>query len=272
MISSSRRFTVPEATKPQAATPNFVLSLLAACSSSVPAAGKEGEATFSEQLSSLLEGKTMGVGELNLIYSYRFGFSVVDALKFIGFDGQLEDFVVKQKRFSIHDGCISLLPVEEAIHEELPAADEPVALEDCPKGEVCSQTTTTTTDHYDIIVETESKLLGVDNPLGVDLDDIDIPGWHGVGSRLAAVLGSPEQRCCETASIAPTESTVDDDSDAESDVDVPAWHSVGSRLITACKLCHDSDDECCEDPSPDVSEWRAVGIRVIQSLEDPDDL
>merc|ERR1719162_1690578 len=106
MYSSSRKSTIAEATKPQAAAPNFVLSLLAACSASVPAAGKEGEATLSEQLSSLLEDKTMAVDELNLIYSYKFGFSIDNALEFIGFAGKLEDFAIKQKCFSIDEGRI----------------------------------------------------------------------------------------------------------------------------------------------------------------------
>jgi len=296
--TSTRRTSAPEATKPQAAAPNFVLSLLAACSSSVPTTGKEGEATLSEQISSLLQDKPLDIAELALIYSYRFGFSIDNALKFIGFDGRFEDFAIKQKCFSIHDGRVSLTPVGVAVDEVPPAIDEPASPEDCAKdgSEEASPPT--------VCPEDES--------------DVDVPAWQGVGSRVVKVLDSPEQTCCKTASIA-SESTDEGESDAESDIDVPGWQSVGSRLIaalgevddcweadvdvhawkttgshialalhdghdeesldaegwrnvssriaTACKAC---SDECSEDASPDVSEWHSVGIRVLQCIAEHD--
>jgi len=288
--TSNRRTTTTEATKPQAAAPNFVLSLLAACSSSVPTAGKEGEATLSEQISALLQDKPLDIAELTLLYSYRFGFSIDNALKFIGFDGKFEDFAIKQKCFSIHDGRVSLTPVDVAVDEVPPAINEPASLEDCAKD-------------------------GNEEASPTDYDsDVDVPAWKGVGSRLVKVLGRTR-----TASIA-SESTDEGESDAESDIDVPGWRSVGSRLVaalgevddcseadidvdawkttgshlalalhqehdeesldadgwrnvssrivTACKSC--SDDECLEDPIPDAAEWHSMGIRVLQHLEEHD--
>lgn len=303
MFSSSRtsncRTTPSESTKPQVAAPNFVLSLLAVCSSYVPTPGTEGEATLSEQISGLLQDKPLDIAELTLIYSYRFGFSIDNALKFIGFDGKLEDFAIKQKCFSIHDGLVSLTPLDVAVDEVLPAIDEPASPEDCAK---------------DVNEEASPSTVCPD-----DESDVDVPAWQGVGSRLVKVLGSQKRPCCETSSIA-SESTDEGESDAESDIDVPGWQSLGSRLIatlgevddcweadiagdawkttgshiaralhddhdeesldaagwhnvssriaTACKAC--SDDECLEDPSPDVLEWRSVGIRVIKCLEEHD--
>lgn len=277
--TSTRRSTATEATKPQAAAPNFVLSLLAACSSSVPAAGKEGEATLSEQLSNLLQDKPVDVGELNLIYSYRFGLSIDDALKFIGFDGKLEDFAIKQKCFSILEGRMSLTPVDVPIQEELPAVDEPAAPEDCAKDVVDEAEVLVPKDNS-ATVETRSSALDSDS-------DVDIPGWHGVGSRLATALGSPEQQFCDEApSLGEHNSWPGSALDGESDVDIPSWRGVGSRLATV--LGSPEQQHCCDETASnadtestdegqsdaesdiDVTAWGSVGSRLVAALGSPD--
>lgn len=249
MFSSSRtsnqRTTALEVTKPQAAAPNFVLSLLAACSSSVPTTGEKGEATLSEQILALLQDKPLDIAELNLIYSYRFGFSIDNALEFIGFVGKFEDFAIKQKSFCMNDGLVSLTPVEVAIDEVLPAIDEPAAAEDCPKHGNKEASPGTLCPGYD--------------------SDVDVPAWKAVGTRLFKVLGSPEQACCETDSIA-SESTDEGDSDAESDIDVPGWQSVGSRLVAALG---DVDD--CWEADIDAEAWKTMGSHIALALRDGHD-
>lgn len=308
MFPSSRRSPLPEATKPQAAAPNFVLSLLAACSTSVPTEGKEGEATLSQQLRELLNDTAMDVNELNLMYNYRFGLSIANALKCIGFDGNFEDFAIKQKCFSICEGCISFAPADlatpkEPARNEPTKVDEPAALDELQTVDepaAVDEPFASEEPVKDVQEEVSGSSSDVDS-------DVDIPGWRGVGSRLVAAL----QDSCETASNAPTEST--DEGDAESDIDISGWHSVGSRLITAmgspeedevdtgawksvasrvaaslhdeeddvdahcwrdvsCRIasaCKDcSENDCLEDPHPDVSQWRSVGARVVQCFND----
>jgi len=236
MISSTRKNIMPEAVKPQAAAPNFVLSLLAACSSSVPAAGKEGEATLLEQLSGLLQGKAMDLAELNLTYNYKFGLSIADALKFIGFDGKLEDFAVKQKCFSIHDGCISLVPVDVAICEELSAVDKPAAPKDCGTGRNDEARAGESTDEGE---EDESDAES----------DIDVRGWQSIGNRLKTAFDySSDDESCEADVDAPALlgcriAVALHDGDDEERVDVDAWRNVGGRFAAACKRFSDEDDD-----------------------------
>jgi hypothetical protein len=249
MYSSSKNITEPEVAKG-----NFVLSLLAACSAAIPSAGKEGEATLSKQLSELLQDKSMPIGELTLLYTYKFGFNIVEALKFIGFDGKLEDFVVKQKCFSIHNSHIYL------IQEELPAAHKPTALEDNAAGK----------DN--------------ENFIAIDVgSEVAMQGWLGVGNRLVAVLGSSKTDCCETASNAPTESTEEGQSDSDSDAAVTAWHGVGSRVIKAliedgcfedeeedvvakCVTESSDDGESDAESEVDATGWHRVGNRLITAM------
>jgi hypothetical protein len=295
MYSSTKNITEAEAVKP-----NFVLSLLAACSSAIPAVGKQGEATLSKQLSDLLTDKTMAVEELNLTYAYKFGFNIVDALKFIGFDGNFEDFAVKQKCFAMHDSCISVTPVDVPIQEALPAVDKLTAHQDGPEDR--SQESTD---------EGESDASS----------DVDVTGWHDVANRL--FTGLVEDGCFEDGedvdANSPKDSSDEGDSDAESDVDIDgrydvaygvgtalvgddsdawqvlgsrvaialndnhdeksadadAWRDVSCRFATALKLSH--DDDCCKDPSPlhdnhdeevvDTDAWRQVSCRFAATFK-----
>lgn len=188
-----------------------------------------------EQLSGLLQGKTMDLAELNLTYNYKFGLSIVDALKFIGFDGKLEDFAVKQKCFSIHDGRISLVPVHVAMCEELPAVDEPAAPEDCDVGGNAEARAGESTDEGE---EGESDAES----------DIDVRGWQSIGNRLKTAFDySSDDESCPADMDVPVLlgsriAVALHDGDDEERVDVDAWRDVGGRFAAACKRFSDDDD------------------------------
>lgn len=276
---SSTKTSSMDCGKAQAATPNFVLSLLAACSSSVPAAGQKGEATLSEQLFTILQDKAMSLDELNLLYSYRYGFSIHDALGFAGFNGKLLDYLDQQKRFSVHEGLVSVhtAPVgqDKEPDQDVTAASEGVAEEADDKLKPLapsSQYVKNLDDETASNAETESTADAESFREDTD-SDVDLDGWHSVGNRLVAALGSslcnegdveglPRKALSEHAATALS------DSDAEDDLvgaDVDAWYEVGSRIAAACK--HGSADE---DPIPDVAEWRSVGERVLRLVNDID--
>lgn len=240
------------------ASPNFVLSLLAACSTAVPAAGLQGEATLSEQLSALLQDKAMAEDELRMLYSYRFGFGINDALKFAGFQGKLQDFLEQEKRFCVCDGSISLTPVVEA----------PLAVDEFPAKSA--------DDDDDSVsdAETESTNAADSGHFDSDSEDVDLNGWHSVGNRLIATFDSLD-------SSDPQDSDVVDvlgwkvlggrivaafrDADDAGGADAVAWHDVGSRIALACK--RNVDDERLQDVSPDATEWMSVGTRVYRCLD-----
>lgn len=259
MNTSTNKTTPAEAS----ASPNFVLSLLAACSTAVPSAGLQGEATLSEQLSALLQDKAMAEDELRMLYSYRFGFSINDALKFTGFQGQLQDFLGQEKRFCVRDGSISLTTVVVATKHEAPlAVDEFLAKSADDDDDSVSN------------AETESTNAAESGFLDSDSDEVDITGWHSVGNRLIATLDSLD---CSNAQDSDVVDVVGwkvlggrvaaafrDDDDAGG-ADAVAWHDVGSRIALACK--RNGDDERLQDVSPDATEWMSVGTRVYRCLD-----
>lgn len=262
-----------EASKTQAATPNFVLSLLAACSTSVPAAGREGEVTLSNQISSLLQDKAMAIDELNLVYSYSFGFSIKDALQFTGFHGTILEFLDQQKCFAMQDGCISAIkvspPLDEQGAEARHGSDISKSCDKDADDETASVAETESTAHAESLLDTDS--------------DVDVTGWHTVGNRLVTALGSPtigeadadksgavpwKTLSGRVAAALRAEDYDDDNDDDEAEADINAWRDVGSRLLAGFKRT--DGDECCEDPIPDAAEWQSVGARVLRSLENLD--
>jgi hypothetical protein len=64
------------------------------------------EATLAKQLIALLQGKNLSADELGYLYSYKHGANISQALNLLGFEGKIEDFIVKQKLLSINDGSI----------------------------------------------------------------------------------------------------------------------------------------------------------------------
>lgn len=243
----------------EAATPNFVLTLLTACSNSVPAAGQEGEAKVSEQLTGLLQTKAMTVEELQLLYSYKYGFSIDDALKFAGFNGKTQEFLDEQKYFSFQEGSISVTPVDIVVTvDEAPTLDEPAVMDE--QEPVSAQRPLPTIANFGFnnvddddcasITDTNSTTDDSESSqLDADSEQVDIPGWHSIGNRLVAALGKDDENDADgkrwkvlggrlaTAFSSDGSDSEDDDLGLEDDAtNIAAWQDVGSRVATACKL------------------------------------
>lgn len=67
------------------------------------------EHAFTEQLTDLLQARDLSIEELGLFYSYKNGASVMQALKFIGHEGTLQDFVSNQKQFMMENDTVVLV-------------------------------------------------------------------------------------------------------------------------------------------------------------------
>jgi len=263
----------------ESAAPNFVLTLLAACSSAVPAAGQEGEAKISEQLTGLLRTKAMTLEELQLLYNYKFGFSIDDAVKFAGFNGKAAEFLAEQKRFSIQGGSISVKLVDIVVTiDEAPTFDEPAKMEE-PVGASLQRALPTVQDFgfkpatderalptildfgfktvdddasITSITDTDSTTDSEGSQPDADFDEIDIPGWHSIGNRLVAALGKDEDVDADgvrwkvlgdrIATAFSSDGSGSEDEDIEEDgANIPAWHDIGNRVMTACKNSNETD-------------------------------
>jgi 2'-5'-oligoadenylate synthetase len=66
------------------------------------------ETTLVEQLSQLLQARELSCDELGLLYTYKHGVSVSQALKTLGCTEKLHDFVCKQKEFMVENGRVVL--------------------------------------------------------------------------------------------------------------------------------------------------------------------
>lgn len=76
---------------------------------------KATEATLTQQLSELLEARDLSSDELSLLYCYKHGASVGQALKVLGFEGKLPDFIAKQKGMSLENGTVTLVRTDTAL-------------------------------------------------------------------------------------------------------------------------------------------------------------
>lgn len=199
-------------------------------SNSLLIAGEQGEASLRKQLSGLLGQQEMEVEELNLLYCYRFGLSIIEALKVIGFDGPLQDFAVKQKCFLMQNGRMSLATTK--------AADEP--------QKESTQELETISD-----AETDSTLDGDDDKASCceSDSDVDIEHWHSLGGRILTALSSPNE------------------DHYEADSNAVSWKEVSDRVVVALEA-DESDEE--EDHCPDAGEWRNVSARVWRTLNSLD--
>lgn len=70
---------------------------------------KASETTLAQQLGELLKARDLSPDELGLLYCYKHGVSVNQALKLLSFEGKLQDFVNKQKTLSIENGSVALV-------------------------------------------------------------------------------------------------------------------------------------------------------------------
>lgn len=67
------------------------------------------EARLVEQLIELLQARDMSADELGLLYCYKYGCAVTQALKMLGVDGQFADFLKEQKKFLVEGGRVTLV-------------------------------------------------------------------------------------------------------------------------------------------------------------------
>merc|ERR1719240_1175110 len=71
---------------------------------------------LAKQLSELLQARDLSCDELGLLYCYKNGVSVGQALKTVGFEGKLAEFVGMQKGFLLNtDGQVSLMRDESTL-------------------------------------------------------------------------------------------------------------------------------------------------------------
>jgi len=66
------------------------------------------EASLVSQLQELLQARELSCDELGLLYTYKHGVSVNQALKTIGYQEKLQDFIRKQKEFVLENGKVIL--------------------------------------------------------------------------------------------------------------------------------------------------------------------
>lgn len=255
----------------EGAAPNFVLTLLAACSSAVPAVGQEGEAKISEQLTGLLRAKAMTLEELHLLYNYKFGFSINDAVKLAGFNGKVEEFLAEQKCFSIQEGFISVKLIDIVVTvDEAPTCDEPARMEEpvatcmTVDGEAASaQRALPTVKDFGFEPIVDGEAASAQRALPNVKDFGFEPASDGA---LPSILDFGFKNVDDDASltsITDTDSTADSESsqfDADlDDIDIPGWHSIGNRLVAV--LGKDDDDV-----DADGVRWKVLGGRIATAF------
>jgi len=89
-------------------------------------------ATLAQQLVELLQARHLSPDELGLLYCYKYGASLKQAMELLGLEGNLEDFVGTQKCLSIENGLVTPFqadttlnpfPVVEELMQILKASD-----------------------------------------------------------------------------------------------------------------------------------------------------
>lgn len=85
------------------------------------------ETTFVKQLTDLLQARDLSPDELGLLYCYKHGVSINQALKLLGFDGKFPDFLKSQKGFVVEQGRVTLLREDTAL-KPFSVTDEVVQL------------------------------------------------------------------------------------------------------------------------------------------------
>jgi hypothetical protein len=84
-------------------------------------------ATLVEQLSDLLQARDLSTDELGLLYCYKHGVAINQALKMIGIEGKLQDFLKDSKQFLLEGGRASLVR-EDTTMKPFSVVDEVVAI------------------------------------------------------------------------------------------------------------------------------------------------
>jgi hypothetical protein len=88
---------------------------------------KADEGTLAQQFADLVQSRDLSADELGLLYCYKHGANINQALKFLGFEGKLQDFIAKQKILAIENGSVSLVRVDTAL-KPFSAEDEVIRI------------------------------------------------------------------------------------------------------------------------------------------------
>jgi len=70
---------------------------------------KASETTFVEQLTELLQARDLSADELGLLYCYKHGVAANQALKMLGIDGKLPEFLKNNKKFHVDGGRVTVM-------------------------------------------------------------------------------------------------------------------------------------------------------------------
>jgi len=73
------------------------------------------ETTLVQQLTELLKARDLSADELGLLYCYKHGANISQALKLIGFEMTLQDFVSKQKALSMENGLVTIVRTDTSL-------------------------------------------------------------------------------------------------------------------------------------------------------------
>lgn len=69
---------------------------------------KASESSLVRQLGDLLQARDLSTNELGMLYCYKHGVHINLAMKMIGHEGKLADFLQKQKGLSLDNGRVTL--------------------------------------------------------------------------------------------------------------------------------------------------------------------
>jgi len=101
------------------------------------------EQTIASQLADLVQTRGLSVDELGLLYCYKHGFSVQQALRAVGSDSTLHDFVQTQKEVTLEDGKVSAAAgvkvVPFCVKEQVTKILEEAPKRSMPVTELCAQ-------------------------------------------------------------------------------------------------------------------------------------
>jgi hypothetical protein len=76
---------------------------------------KAADASLAKQLAELLQARDLSLDELGLLYCYKHGVSASQALKILGHEGKLQDFLKEQKNFVFENGRVTLVREDSSL-------------------------------------------------------------------------------------------------------------------------------------------------------------
>jgi len=97
---------------------------------------KASEETLVSQLCDLLKARDLSADELGLLYSYKYGANIRQALKILGSDEKVADFIRRQKALQIENGQVALCRKETALKPFSVASEIEAILKDTPDGQM----------------------------------------------------------------------------------------------------------------------------------------